>query len=314
MKELVSAFTQAAANRLKSPILGSFILAWFAVNHTEILTFFYSSPEMKLEVLKHTQDYTLASWANSILKNFAYPALLALAYTFGLPWIQHHIDKAKHEKIDRARLEAQHDRQKHKYESLGAASKAQAESSLEYWRDRLSRDLDDWDAQRSTLKSQKDNLVQELEHQKQLRQSAEIEQNHLQSQLNSSAELQTELREEIKSLSTNIDDMKEKYHQIDITFQSTKTKYEQLFSDSSTAEGVLGLIANLSAEETIKMQEYYMSNPKFKALVLSSAINDDDFLYELLSNDDFMTMFEKYRNSKNLTEDDKLGQGSFRAG
>lgn len=68
MKELVSALSQAAANRLKSPILGSFVLSWLVINHASILTFVFSTSEKKIELLNSDAIFWLyaATMFNSI--------------------------------------------------------------------------------------------------------------------------------------------------------------------------------------------------------------------------------------------------------
>ncbi len=156
MKELVNAITQATANRLKSPIIGSFLLSWFVVNHNAALTFIFSSSEQKLELLK--QDTAFWTTAPTVLESpffmlLLYPSLLALLYTFGLPYLQYKVDYYKFRNVDLARLREKHRSQRTIYKSQKVTSKAQAESAPEYWKDKLTRDLNNWDQQREGLLS-----------------------------------------------------------------------------------------------------------------------------------------------------------------
>ncbi|MFS1881754.1 hypothetical protein [Vibrio splendidus] len=156
MKELVNAITQATANRLKSPIIGSFLLSWLVVNHNSVLTFIFSNSEQKLELLK--QDTPFWTTTPTLLESpvfllFLYPSVLALVYTFGLPYLQYKIDYHKFRKVDLTRLREKHRNQRAIYKSQKVTSKAQAESAPEYWKDKLTRDLNNWDQQREGLLS-----------------------------------------------------------------------------------------------------------------------------------------------------------------
>ncbi|WP_133405728.1 hypothetical protein [Parashewanella tropica] len=183
MKELVSAVSQTAANRLKSPIIGSFVLSWLAINHKAVLTFFFSSTEKKLEQLQHSTEFFIAepSWYLSPpLMVIVYPFTLAIAYTFLLPLIQHIVDSLKFDLIDLRRLEKKHENDLKKFKSLQTVSKAQAESSIDYWKEKLNRDLDNWDKKREEfesdlayLRSEKHNLQTSLSSVSEIRESHE---------------------------------------------------------------------------------------------------------------------------------------------
>lgn len=146
MKELVSAITQATANRLRSPFLGSFVLAWLAINHVQVIEFIFSDSAVKIMLVKNREF----EWTSDAI----FPLATALLYTFALPFVQHYIDVAKHWLIDDKRTRANHDRLKDKYESLSEASEQQARASVDYWREKLNRDLDRWDEERVELQEQ----------------------------------------------------------------------------------------------------------------------------------------------------------------
>ncbi|WP_026973198.1 hypothetical protein [Aliagarivorans marinus] len=146
MKELVSAITQAAANRLRSPFLGSFILAWLAINHVFVIEFIFSDSATKITLVKNSGF----AWTTDVIC----PLAAALLYTFALPFVQHYIDVAKHKFIDEKRTSANHDRLESKFKSLSKASEQQARASVDYWREKLNRDLDRWGEERTKLQEQ----------------------------------------------------------------------------------------------------------------------------------------------------------------
>lgn len=159
MKELVSALSQATANRLKSPILGSFALSWLVINHASILTFVFSTSEKKIELLNSESIYWSIEpsfWTCAPMMTIIYPAMASLLYTFGLPWVQYNIDIKKFRLVDAKRIKEKHRADRYTYLSQKRTSKAKAESNPEYWKDKLSRDLDKWDLDRSNLQSELD--------------------------------------------------------------------------------------------------------------------------------------------------------------
>lgn len=193
MKELVNAITQASINRLRAPFLGSFILAWLAVNHVFVVEFLFSSSEDKIVLAK----------SNSLdfLRDAFYPLGLALLYTYGLPFIQHLIDGSKHRWIDRKRIADHHGRRADEYRLQMVASEYQAKSSLSYQQDKLNRDLDNWEQQREEYESCIENLNTQLESgTEQLTLiTAELEKTKQEQQLNAEkVEFLTKEREEQK--------------------------------------------------------------------------------------------------------------------
>ncbi|MGF1747704.1 MULTISPECIES: hypothetical protein [Vibrio] len=229
MKELLSALTQATVNRLKSPILGSFILAWLVVNHKAILTFIFSDSAGKISQLSDSAPFWTTDpvwYLSPVIMQLAYPSLLAIAYTFCLPWVQHHLDCRKHKFIDEKRAQAHYGRLQTLYTCQGDVAKAQASSSLEYWREKLNRDLGDWETQRSEYEARLANMTSELEK--------------------ATASL-GELREEKDSVLSDFQDSKNKNNQLEAhrdlllqekeQFKSTLTnQQEQLLSYRTIAE------------------------------------------------------------------------------
>lgn len=270
MKELVSSLSQATANRLKTPILGSFILAWLACNHIYVIEFLFSDSKDKVALVK--------SLAFDFWSDLAFPAFIAVLYTFVLPWLQHQIDELKHAFIDDKRIRSKHTRDKSKYESLGGAAKAQAESSLEYQKDKLGRDLDKWEEQRNNLEEKVAQLNEEVAHQTQLRQDAEINARNIQSQLDSSSESLQHQDEQNRALMSNLENLKKIHNSIEEHYRALKTQ-------TRSHSGILDLIANLDIDETKSLRDHYLDNPNFRALAQARDINSSEYINELLKHD-----------------------------
>ncbi|PTC04334.1 hypothetical protein C9980_12820 [Vibrio mediterranei] len=154
MKELVSALSLATVNRLNTPFLGSFILSVVFVNHDKLLLFFLADAKERIRILEEPNDWFLESWSNPFLMYGVYPAILALIYTFAIPLLQHILDHAKYELVDKKRLKQKHTRMANVFDSQGEVSRAQAKSSLEYWHSKLTRDLDDWSSKKLELEQE----------------------------------------------------------------------------------------------------------------------------------------------------------------
>lgn len=159
MKDFVNAFTQAMANRLKAPFLGSFVLCWIAVNHKFIVEFIFSTSPEKITLV---QGSVFDCWTDIF-----FPLGLAVLYTFGLPVVQYVVDLAKRKLIDERRIEAKQSLRKFQYEQQRDAAQVQAEASLSYQQDKLNRNLQDWATERDNLNDEIDALKKDLADEKQ---------------------------------------------------------------------------------------------------------------------------------------------------
>lgn len=164
MKELISAISQATANRLRSPILGSFVLSWLVVNSNAVLTFIFSDSTGKLNLLKAGGSFwTLQPTftESPLMMNIIWPLLAALVYTFVVPFAQHLVDYYKFDLIDKKRIRAKHKSDAVTFRSQKVTSRAKALANPEYWTDKLNRDLDKWDKQRERYEADLDSLREE---------------------------------------------------------------------------------------------------------------------------------------------------------
>jgi len=166
MKVLVSSISQAAANRLKTPITGSFILSWIAVNHKILFTLFLSDNKERITLLNGLKF----EWISDI----ALPIIVTLIYIFLVPAIQWLIDVVKFRFIDKKRTESQHSQLTSKYESLAMVSEKQSKSSLEYHNQRNLKDLEKWEEERTTLLGDITRLNTANHHEKELKEASEL--------------------------------------------------------------------------------------------------------------------------------------------
>lgn len=270
MKDLISALSQAAANRLNTPILGAFILAWLAWNHVYVIEFFFSESKEKITFVKSLEFHF---WSDLFTS-----AVMAALYTFGLPWLQHQVDQLKHGFIDDKRITAKHGRDKSKYESLGGAARAQAECSLEYQKEKLGRDLDQWEEQRNILNGKIVTLNDEIAHQTQLRQDAETTTSNLQSLFDSSNEIQQNQDEELKYLKAKLEDSQK-------SADSFESHYIAIRNKTKNCNGILELIAGLDIHETESLRDHYLDNPKFRALAHAKDVGSPEYTEELVKHD-----------------------------
>ncbi|EKB1966865.1 hypothetical protein ACN9RQ_002371 [Vibrio parahaemolyticus] len=207
MKELVAAITHTATNRLKAPVLGSFILSWIAVNHSSLLIFLLSTSEQKIKLLTTESTFwtTGSSWFLSPpMMHIAYPVLLTIIYTFGLPFVQYLVDSLKLNFIDKKRIRKKHETDKFEYESQIEVSRAQAKSNVDYQRNLLSRSLDKWEEQRTAYENDIANLRETRDS--------------LQQQLNASNSSQMDLSEELENLRQSIYSLKSEYNENEMSW------------------------------------------------------------------------------------------------
>lgn len=256
MKELVSALSQATANRLKSPILGSFVLSWLVINHASILTFVFSTSEKKIELLNSDSAFWSIEpsfWSCTPMMAIIYPAIASLLYTFGLPWVQYKIDIKKFRLVDAKRIKEKHRADRYTYLSQKRTSKAKAESNPEYWKDKLSRDLDKWDLDRSNLQSELD-LTRETR-------------DSLQQQVNSSNSIQTNLSEEIERIRKQHHDDKQSFMQSESSFSGQMNEAYGTIEDLQ--QEISDLKEKVSHSESLKHQISSMekSVAKYRSLL-----------------------------------------------
>ncbi|MFS1935597.1 hypothetical protein [Vibrio splendidus] len=289
MKELVNAITQASINRLRAPFLGSFILAWLAVNHVFVVEFLFSSSEDKVVLVK----------SNSLdfLRDAFYPLGLALLYTYGLPFIQHLIDGSKHRWIDRKRIADHHGRRADEYRLQMVASEYQAKSSLSYQQDKLNRDLDNWEQQREEYESRIENLNTQLESgTDQLTLiTAELEKTKQEQQLN--AEKVDYLTAENKKKKEDIDVL----NKLSTQFERTKSKLKSVENNIETLQAELTSEKNnsttledivLEFNDSMDESDNNIKSDLYKDLTLRSGLNESDIDVVI---DSYMKRVRQYR-------------------
>ncbi|MBD0786709.1 hypothetical protein HUO09_10145 [Vibrio sp. Y2-5] len=128
MKELFSSIYLEASNRMKSPILGTFVLCWLAYNHIWVAEFVLAANNA--ERLSHIKASSVSFWSDAF-----FPLLMASAYIFGVPFIQWGVDKAKYRLIEKRRLSTHHSQLSERYTSQARVSELRSKTTLEYWQE-----------------------------------------------------------------------------------------------------------------------------------------------------------------------------------
>lgn len=291
MRELVNAITQASINRLRAPFLGSFILAWLAVNHVFVVEFLFSSSEDKIVLAK----------SNSLdfLRDAFYPLGLALVYTYGLPFIQHLIDGSKHRWIDRKRIADHHGRRADEYRLQMQASEYQAKSSLSYQQDRLNRDLDKWDQQKREFETRIENLSIQLDSgtEKLGTIARELEKSNEElvlskekiAVLTQENQQQTEEIEVFNEMSDQFERTKNKLTSVEGNIERLQAELTSEKNNSTTLEDVV-----LAFCDSMDTSDANIKSDLHKELTLRSGINESEI--DVIS-DSYMKRVEQYRGT-----------------
>ncbi|AIW18705.1 hypothetical protein F0267_17355 [Vibrio coralliilyticus] len=296
MKELINSFTQATVNRLKSPFLGSFFLAWLLVNHTEILTFFYSAPEKKLLLLQSDVAFFSDSLTAPYLMKLVYPTIVAFLYTFGLPWVQHFIDERKHTFIDDKRTKAHHLRLESTYKSQANVSRAQAMTALSYWETKLHKDLDKWEQQRAELRADLANMRDQLSLSNDQLETAKNERDKLSEALISKKSEFEEIQS-LKSVATDKNAHLERM--LEARRKDLETLNEQLEREHTrvySAVGIIELIQRLDDSETEILRNYLSNDGSFAEQILMNHLYDPKFVDKILRSEAFISNASKNKN------------------
>ena len=81
MKELVISILDTSRERLKNPLLGSFIVAWIICNWKAISIYFFGNQEILEKLKLINNDYSKISNA------LVYPLIVAIIYSVSIPYI-----------------------------------------------------------------------------------------------------------------------------------------------------------------------------------------------------------------------------------
>ncbi|MEZ9625591.1 hypothetical protein [Aliivibrio fischeri] len=245
MKELINALIQASENRLKAPFLGSFILSWIAVNHIVVIEFLFSSSANKILLVKNG--------VFDPLMDVIIPLLVALVYTFGLPFLQGVIDKIKHKYVDGKRIIEHHWRRELEFKAQMKASEFQAKASYEYQQEKLKRDLNNWESQKEEFISRIDNLNSQIDTSTEQLDSIKAELEHKTKDLSEAREQVELLQEENKANQKQFQDASIVYEQYKETEEALKQLRE---SQAKTKEGLEQAKENNIALEKLALQIY----------------------------------------------------------
>ncbi|MDF4385727.1 hypothetical protein R8N68_01660 [Vibrio sp. 1974] len=143
-KEFFKPVAEAITHRMKSPLVGTFILSWVLINHSFLLEFIFSSLDSKVMIAKESRF--------SLTTDLIYPFGLTLLYLVVVPAIQLGVDWLVLNTLGESRK---------KHDSL--VSRNAVVSTQEYQQRLMNEQFTAWDTDRTDLLSQIDNLKKEVE-------------------------------------------------------------------------------------------------------------------------------------------------------
>lgn len=135
--------SDAVAERLKTPLIATFIFSWLIVNHSFALEFMFESLENKVAIAKAMNW----DWQYSLI----YPSLVTFAYVLIVPALQLGLDWIVLNTLGEWRK---------KHDSLDSRNKA--ESSQAHQAKLLEKDLVKWEQEREELKREVQGLANKL--------------------------------------------------------------------------------------------------------------------------------------------------------
>ncbi|HDY7949632.1 TPA: hypothetical protein RQK75_002279 [Vibrio vulnificus] len=127
MQSFISSVFSEMSNRVKTPLLGTFVLCWLAYNHDHVAKLMFSDNAQRLVLI----DSLSFDWVSDVLM----PLTLALAYIFLVPIAQWGIDQGKYWLVDKRRTATLHHHLLDTYRSQERVARQQSKTKLEYWQE-----------------------------------------------------------------------------------------------------------------------------------------------------------------------------------
>lgn len=127
MQSFLSSVFSEMSSRMKTPLLGTFVLSWLAYNHDHVAKLLFSDNTQRIALIEST-PFNLNS-------DLLLPLALALAYLFIVPLAQWGIDIVKYWLVDKRRTATHHHHLLERYRGLTRVAKQQSKTSSEYWQE-----------------------------------------------------------------------------------------------------------------------------------------------------------------------------------
>lgn len=127
MQSFLSSVFSEMSSRMKTPLLGTFVLSWLAYNHDHVAKLLFSDNTQRIALIEST-PFNLNS-------DLLLPLALALAYLFIVPLAQWGIDIVKYRLVDKRRTATHHQHLHEKYLGQAKVAQQQSKASLEYWQE-----------------------------------------------------------------------------------------------------------------------------------------------------------------------------------
>lgn len=285
MNNLLASLSSTVTNRLRTPIIGAFLLSWFFWNGLEILLFLYSSSESKIAILSGSST-TLPIPSQTPYKDYFFaPAFLALVYTFVIPVIQHQVDKYKYLIIDERREKSKNSRDKDKFQRLAEVSEMRVRASDEFNRELSLRNLDNWEQQRENYEKDAENLRDQI--------------TNLNTQVSDLQSEQDRKTEVIDSTTNELNDIKSAYDELKVEYNDAKARLDS----QHTYMGVRNIYHSLTNDERRAFNDAIFKELYENGDILDRFRNNSQLLEHLLRNNIFvenLTAAMRNSNSEDL--------------
>ncbi len=278
MQSFLSSVFSEMSSRMKTPLLGTFVLSWLAYNHDHVAKLLFSDNTQRIALIEST-PFNLNS-------DLLLPLALALAYLFIVPLAQWVIDIVKYWLVDKRRTATHHQHLHEKYLGQARVVQQQSKASLEYWQELYRNRAEDAGKRIIELKDLISHLKiqnQELEKQKT---AAEGSASNLQRE-------NSQIASEYENVSKELDELK-KYIEV------RDKDFRELIKNSKDLVSVL----KGKNQELPKLLQH---NPEVRGVIrdrMSELMHRYDQYHEFKS-DILKTMNEIMRELDNISETGK---------
>ncbi|ELA9293056.1 hypothetical protein QUO15_004523 [Vibrio parahaemolyticus] len=123
MNQIITSIHETTLNRIRNPIIGTFVFSWLLLNIKGVAYFLLSSVERKINIIK--------SWNPTLESDFGIPAAVTIAYLILLPLIQLAYQYFDDVMLQPVKHDFKHQSLINYYKSLKAVNERKADSDEE---------------------------------------------------------------------------------------------------------------------------------------------------------------------------------------
>lgn len=158
MKEMVKSFHTAVAERIKNPLIGTFILSWIFYNRSGVTNFVLGDTEVKKAIVA---GYSIDGL--EILIPLAITCGYVLLSQLVLPFIQYQLDQIKLQYIDKKRFKHRADLSKENSKQEASANKEKYKAQMDYMQRLADKELLDCEDEKIEFKAEMQTLNKECD-------------------------------------------------------------------------------------------------------------------------------------------------------